>query len=200
MMTLSASTRKLLIRLFVWGTVAAGATPVFAGETGSEHTAPEVVLSNAVPSSKQYRPRYTFWNNYVGDLYLSGGFSKEFNYGSQVGGKCVLDYMVADQVSIGAQTGLYLLHEEGVKAYSPYVGIRLSYHLVRAKLHRRQNPWNVYMGVSAEAELGGGTKDWHEKDLLADLHFGARYRLTSQLFLWGEVALNNASVGFSVAL
>lgn len=156
--------------------------------------------ASAAPRKRAFIPRQSYWNRYIGDLYLSGSFSQEFNFGSQVGSKWVLDYMVNEQVSIGAQTGLYQTREDNARYLSNYLGIRVSYHLLRAKLHRGQNHWNVYTGISGEAEIGGGQKDWHEKRLLLDLHLGARYRLSAKWYIWAEAAMNNASLGLSLAL
>ena len=148
-----------------------------------------------------YQPSYTFWNRYAGAMYFSGGYSTEFNYSSPVGAKFVLDYMVDDLVSVGAQVASYLGPKTKGKFHSNYLGIRLSYHLLKAKMHRRQNPWNIYAGISGEIAVGPGTRDWHEKYLQGDLYLGARYRLgEGKWFLWTEAAMNNVSLGLTVSL
>ncbi|WP_163709918.1 hypothetical protein [Mangrovibacterium lignilyticum] len=202
MITLSAFTRKLLIRLLFLGIILTGTLSGFSIQKSDQIVTPasEEGEAPASPVPKNYHPSYTFWNRYVGELYLSGGYSTDFKYGSALGGKMVLDYMVEDQLSIGAQSGLYQMKKDEGKYLSSYLGIRVSYHLIRAKLHRKQNPWNVYTGVSCEVAIGPGEKDWHEKKFLGDIHFGARYRLNEKWFMWAEAAVNNLSVGLTLAL
>lgn len=188
----------MLIRILLFGTGLVFPYLSQAGDLpGAEQNANEAADA---PRTKHYVNRQSYWNRYIGDLYLSGGFSHEFNYNSQLGGKMVLDYMVDDQVSIGAHTAAYQLKTDGGKFASNYVGIRLSYHLLKAKLYRRKAHWNVYTGVSADIEIGGAEKDWHEKRIFADLHFGTRYRLGQKFFLWGEANITNVNIGFTIGL
>ncbi|WP_107823344.1 hypothetical protein [Mangrovibacterium marinum] len=140
------------------------------------------------------------WNGYAGALYLSGGFSKEFKYESVVGGKMVLDYLLTEKVSVGAQASLYRQSKADGQAKTPYLGARLSYHFTEAGWRPRQNHWNIYAGVSAEIEMGGGSKDWHEKSLVGDLHLGLRYRVGQRWFIWAEAAINNVTGGLTFAL
>ncbi len=172
------------------------------GSTWNGSAEEESLLESSVllPASKGSYARYNFWNQYAGELYLSGGFSQEFNYGSVIGGKAVLDYMVSEVISVGVQSALYAKKKSEGGAKTPYVGIRLSYQILEAKWRPRQNHWNIYAGISAEVELGAAEKDWHEKRLLADFHLGLRYRLSETWFIWSEAAMNNATIGLSVAL
>jgi hypothetical protein len=194
---LAAFVRKLAIRLCLLGITGLMMVPCsgssFVGAIGGEN-------AGTTAAAKPYRPRYNMWNAYAGALYLSGGFSKEFKYESVAGGKLILDYMLSDKVSAGLQAGLYVQSKEGGGAKSPYLGMRVSYHFMEAGWHPRQNHWNVYAGLSAEVEMGGGEKDWHEKSLVGDLHLGARYRLNERWFIWAEAAVNNLSFGLTFAL
>ena len=174
--------------------------PVLVQASDTEKTTPATSELTDAPRPKAFIPRQSYWNRYIGDLYLCGGFSREFNYNSQTGGKLVLDYMVDDQVSIGAQTGSYWLRNDDGRFVSSYLGARLSYHLLKAKLHKRKAHWNVYTGISGDVEIGGAEKDWHEKRFFIDLHLGARYRLSDKFFLWGEADITNATIGLSFTL
>ncbi len=191
--------RKLLIRCIIPGFLFCMALPALA----AEHDRVEVsLLSNSMeaPPRNSYRYKHQVWNNYVGDLFLSGGFSPEFKYGSQAGAKLVVDYMLSEKVSCGAQSGLYFLMEDGQSYRSSYLGIRTSYHLLHANPHHGQNHWNVYLGVSVEREWGGGKADRHMRRYCADVHFGARYMLGKKVFLWGEAAINNVALGLTLSI
>ena len=203
MNTLSACEWRLLVRIFLLGFFIVLTEFAYSSDDGAASS--PVLVENAAESGlavpRHYQPSYTFWNRYSGALYLSGGYSTEFNYSSPVGAKFVLDYMVEDLLSIGAQISSYKGPSSKGQFYSNYLGIRVSYHLLKAKMHRRQNPWNVYTGISGEIAIGPGTRDWHEKYLQGDLYFGARYRLgEGKWFVWAEAAINNVSVGLTVAL
>lgn len=200
---LSACTRRLLVRVFLLGFFVALAELGYSSDDGAGSSS--VFSGNATEPAmsvpRRYQPSYTFWNRYAGEMYLSGGYSTEFNYSSPVGAKFVLDYMVDDLVSVGAQISAYKGPASEGQVYSNYVGIRLSYHLLKAKMHRRQNPWNIYAGISGEIAIGAGHRDWHEKYLQGDLHLGARYRLgEGKWFAWAEAAINNVSIGVSLSL
>lgn len=193
-MTSSANLRRLLICVGMTGIL------LIFGQLAMAETS----VTNATGEAPAHRrgayiSQQSYWNRYVGEVLLSGGFSKEFNYGSVLGAKTVLDYFVASNVSIGAQGGYYRTSSPG-NYETTCIGIRTSYHLLRPKLHRRQNPWGVYTGASVECEIGGGQKDWHEKRIFADVHLGFRCRLTPNWYLWSEAALNNATIGVSVRL
>ncbi|RKD91800.1 hypothetical protein [Mangrovibacterium diazotrophicum] len=203
METLSARTRRLLVRIFLLGFFVVLTQLGYPSDdgTGASSDLGGSAAVSSMSSPRQYHPSYTFWNRYAGALFLSGGYSTEFNYSSPMGAKFVLDYMVADLVSIGAQMSSYRGPSSKGQFYSNYVGARLSYHLLKAKTHRRQNPWNIYVGINGEIAIGPGTRDWHEKHLQADLHLGARYRLgEGKWFAWGEAAINNVSIGLTLSL
>lgn len=191
--------RRMAIRVGVLGAILMISIPGTAAPSGNVNRS-ESTVSEPLPTAKPYRPRYNMWNAYAGALYLSGGFSQEFKYNSVLGGKMILDYMVSNKVSVGLQSGLYVQSKADGRAKSPYLGARVSYHFMEAGWRPRQNHWNVYVGVSAEIEAGGGSKDWHEKSFVGDLHLGARYRLSERWFIWGEAAINNVSLGLTYAL
>ncbi len=196
---LAASVGKLAIRFWMLCMLALVVAPSF-GTPAGDCVNEESTLAEPLAAAEPYRQRYNMWNNYAGALYLSGGFSKEFKYESVVGGKLILDYLISDKVSVGLQSGLYRQSKKDGGAKTPYLGMRLSYHFMEASWRPRQNHWNVYAGVSAEIEAGGGEKDWHEKSLVGDLHLGVRYRLSECLFIWSEAAINNVSFGLTFAL
>lgn len=206
MKTIFATVRKLLIRVCIPGLLLLSAIPVL----GADGTEVNSVVSNDLPLASAPRNNYSYkhrvWNNYVGDLLLSMGYSPQLKYGATAGGKVALDYLIMDQVSIGMQGGAYFWPEDDGNNQSIFMGIRASYHLMHANYHQRQNHWNVYLGLSVEREWGSGDGNANSEDdryvrrFMADLHVGARYRLSKQMYIWGEAATTNLAFGVTVAI